>query len=312
MTAVAPYLFEGDKPVRIVLLNGEPWFVAADVCQILELSGDAGQHVRRLDDDEKRKLPCHPTDEGTHNVSTLSEPPWALAPTTLIQNQGGPDIWGINESGLYSFILRSDKPSAKRFRKWVTAEVLPTIRKTGRYSAKAEAGLDIQTVTRMLEAARKIGRSHAIDVANRILPLVSVGPHVVPMLPGRPTPDRDTARVIERLRQKDVPAMERARAYRTLMDQGYTTADIASVITRSRRNVQQHLALLTLSPKVTAAIEAGKLLPRHVRDLTKLKHSAQDVLLPQILNGGSGWKTGEDIGRSIHELIKNCPQAQNL
>ncbi|MEO3470413.1 BRO family protein [Roseomonas sp. CAU 1739] len=66
--------------------------------------------MRRLDGDEKAKVSA-----------------------TLIQNQGGPDVWALNELGLYTMVLRSNAPSAARFRRWVTGEVLPSIRKDGSY-----------------------------------------------------------------------------------------------------------------------------------------------------------------------------------
>ncbi|MCH5165651.1 MAG: Bro-N domain-containing protein [Clostridiales bacterium] len=96
--------------VRATEINGEPWFVLADVCRVLEI-GNTRNVTRRLDIDEK----------GVHEMDTLG---------------GKQNLTVINESGLYSVILRSDKPQAKPFRKWVTSEVLPTIRKTGEYKAK--------------------------------------------------------------------------------------------------------------------------------------------------------------------------------
>lgn len=86
-------------------------FVAKDVCRVLE-HRDTSKAVSRLDDDEK----------GTNNVRT----PY-----------GDQNMLVINESGLYSLILTSRKPEAKRFKKWVTSEVLPSIRRSGRYEAPA-------------------------------------------------------------------------------------------------------------------------------------------------------------------------------
>lgn len=99
------------QALRVVMIDGEPWFVAADVCGALSHS-DTSMAVRRLDDDEK----------GTSTVCTPS---------------GEQQMLVINESGLYSLILTSRKPEAKKFKKWVTAEVLPAIRKTGRYDMPA-------------------------------------------------------------------------------------------------------------------------------------------------------------------------------
>jgi len=89
--------------------HGEPWFVAKDVAAILGYRM-ASDMARRLDEDEK----------GTHKTRTPS---------------GTQEMTVINESGLYAAILRSSQPKAKEFRRWVTGEVLPTIRKTGGYIA---------------------------------------------------------------------------------------------------------------------------------------------------------------------------------
>jgi len=105
-TNVIPFNF-GKQQVRTLLVDGEPWFVAADISTALQYR-DSFNMCRNLDDDEK----------GTQIVSTLG---------------GAQEMLAINESGLYSAILRSRKAEAKRFKKWVTAEVLPAIRKHGRY-----------------------------------------------------------------------------------------------------------------------------------------------------------------------------------
>lgn len=109
MQEIVPFQFES-LPVRIISGDDdEPWFVLADVCRVLEHSNPAVA-ASRLDDDEK----------GVSNVYT----------------PGGTQVLTIiNESGLYSLILTSRKDSAKRFKKWVTSEVLPAIRKTGSYNA---------------------------------------------------------------------------------------------------------------------------------------------------------------------------------
>lgn len=95
--------------VRTVEINNEPWFVLKDVCAVLDL-GSTHKVSERLDEDERNHIPL--TDSlGRKQKTTI-----------------------INESGLYNVILRSDKPEAKPFRKWVTSEVLPSIRKTGSYA----------------------------------------------------------------------------------------------------------------------------------------------------------------------------------
>lgn len=95
--------------VRTVELNGEPWFALKDVCAVLGISNHK-MTAQRLDADEV-------------SLTDLTDSMGRQQETTV-----------INESGLYNVILRSDKPEAKPFRKWVTSEVLPSIRKTGGYT----------------------------------------------------------------------------------------------------------------------------------------------------------------------------------
>lgn len=99
-----------NNEVRVVNVNNEPWFVAKDVAEILGYS-ETEKMTRRLDDDEKTTLPFRGTGSNYQTNITI-----------------------INESGLYNAVLGSTKPNAKRFRKWVTGEVLPSIRKTGKYA----------------------------------------------------------------------------------------------------------------------------------------------------------------------------------
>jgi prophage antirepressor-like protein len=108
---ITPFLFEGEAMVRVVERGGNPWFVAADVCKVLGIR-NATQAVGALDDDERAMLNIGP--QGNANC--------------------------ISEGGLYTLILRSrdaTKPGtvAHRFRKWVTAEVLPALRQHGGYGA---------------------------------------------------------------------------------------------------------------------------------------------------------------------------------
>ena len=97
-----------DKQIRTLLKDGEPWFVAKDICEILEIS-NANMAAARLDDDEVSQA------EVTDSLGRLQK-------TNI-----------INEMGLYNLILRSDKPEAKQFKRWITHEVIPSIRKYGAY-----------------------------------------------------------------------------------------------------------------------------------------------------------------------------------
>ena len=121
--------------VRTVTKDGEPWFVAADVCRALEHS-NVTVALDRLDDDEKAKF----------NLGL----------------RGG-DTGCVNEPGLYSLVLGSRKPEAKNFKRWITHEVIPSIRKTGSYSIQGPEtpaqlrakAMMINAKTRLFNAAMK-------------------------------------------------------------------------------------------------------------------------------------------------------------
>lgn len=107
-----------NQPVRVVTINDEPWFVAKDICDVLNIKNTT-QAIQSLDNDERSMF----------NIGRSK------------LNGGGGEINIINESGMYAIVLRTRKAMKKgtsehSFRKWVTSEVLPSIRKTGSYSAE--------------------------------------------------------------------------------------------------------------------------------------------------------------------------------
>lgn len=113
---------QAKSPIRVQLLHGEPWFVAKDVCDVLgiEKYRDA---VSRLDEDERESV--------------------------LVDTLGGMQkMTAVSESGLYSLIFQSRKPEARKFRKWVTGEVLPSIRKKGYYGTRKSTSdyIDVRDV----------------------------------------------------------------------------------------------------------------------------------------------------------------------
>lgn len=113
--------------IRTITKDNEPMFCLADVCKALELTNSRSV-ADRLEDDERCKLD--------------------------LPRQG--ETWFVTESGLYAVILRSDKPNAKKFRKWVTGEVLPSIRKNGGYIANQEQMTPEQIVANALIVAQNI------------------------------------------------------------------------------------------------------------------------------------------------------------
>ena len=115
--------------VRTITKDNEPWFCLVDICKALELT-NSRIVAERLEEDERCKLDLH--------------------------RQG--ETWFVTESGLYAVILRSDKPNAKKFRKWVTGEVLPSIRKHGMYATEellANPDLLIAVATELKEEREK-------------------------------------------------------------------------------------------------------------------------------------------------------------
>lgn len=108
MTNIVPFSFETHE-VRVIIVDGEPWFVAADVCSVLGLNANVSQHLAKLKAHEK----------DIKEIDTLG---------------GRQEMLVVSEKGLYRLIFRSNKPEAERFQDWVFGEVLPSIRKTGKYA----------------------------------------------------------------------------------------------------------------------------------------------------------------------------------
>lgn len=117
MNEVQLFNFESHE-VRSLLINGEPWFVGKDVADVLGYQNASRDINRHVDEEDKQN----------YQNGTFDSP-------------RGMTI--INESGLYSLVLSSKLPSAKKFKRWVTSEVLPTLRKTGQYQVKELSGQEL-------------------------------------------------------------------------------------------------------------------------------------------------------------------------
>lgn len=122
-TEIVPFAFD-EVNVRTVVIDGDPWWVASDVARALNIS-NGRQAANRLD-------------------------PEGVSQTDIPTSGGVQSVTIINESALYELVIRSDKPEAVRFRRWITNEVLPAIRKTGSYSVQkelSEAEVVLQALT---------------------------------------------------------------------------------------------------------------------------------------------------------------------
>lgn len=149
------FKFENHQ-VRFVGTADDPWWVAADICAVLEIDNNR-QALTRLDNDEKCDV---------------------IINDTIGREQ---TVKAINESGLYSLILTSRKPQAKKFKKWVTSEVLPAIRKTGSYSVKSQTSLSINEAIALsnvgFQAVQNIGIEKEVAEQIRLQGLMQMFPN---------------------------------------------------------------------------------------------------------------------------------------
>ena len=126
--------------IRTIMRDNDPWFVAADVCRALEINNNRDA-ISRLDDDEKKTVAL--TDG----------------------NRGNPNTTIINEPGLYSLVLGSRKPEAKAFKRWITHDVIPSIRKNGAYIMGQETLSETELIAKALIACNKIVEDQKIQIA---------------------------------------------------------------------------------------------------------------------------------------------------
>lgn len=157
MNDLTIFRFEGTHEVRTVVRDGEPWFVAKDICDILEIS-QYRDAISTLDEDERASV--------------------------VVDTLGGPqNMSAVNESGLYALVFKSRKPEAKAFRKWVTSEVLPTIRKTGQYKTATANMTSEEFTSRTFAALRSIavtagleGNAATVSADNAMMRIYKVSP----------------------------------------------------------------------------------------------------------------------------------------
>lgn len=143
MSDLVPFNFDGRQVRVIVDLEGNPWWVAADVCAVLGIA-DAHRAASRLDEADRRSTPIR---SGSQSRQMLM----------------------VNESGLYDLVLDSRKPEARKFRRWITSEVLPSLRQTGSYSAAPAPRSQLDVLRGALDQieAAQIQAAEAKEIAER-------------------------------------------------------------------------------------------------------------------------------------------------
>lgn len=134
MTQLTPFTYE-DQPVRVVTINAEPWFVLADLCKVLNLS-QPHRVAARLAGDMKGR-------------------------TQMTTPGGDQEMTIVSEAGMYEVVIRSDKPEAAAFRRWVTSEVLPSIRKHGGYLTDQKIEDILDNPDTIIELATKLKSERA-------------------------------------------------------------------------------------------------------------------------------------------------------
>ncbi|MCI8851584.1 MAG: phage repressor protein [Erysipelotrichaceae bacterium] len=208
MNELQTFRFNNDE-VRTVLINDEPYFVGKDVADILGYSNARDALAKHVDDEDRDTVAFR---DGT---------------------SGNPNLSVINESGVYSLILGSKLPEAKKFKRWVTSEVLPAIRKTGRYQVPSDP---MEALRLMFEAQTQSNEKIAI-IDHRITNLEENAP----LNPGEYNlvSKKVTQRIheIKRERCMDLNKKQNSELYRALNKE---IAMISGVYTRSQLR-QKHL-----------------------------------------------------------------------
>lgn len=186
-TNLSTFVFQ-DAQMRVIMQDGQPWFVAADVCRALEIINPTDA-MGRLDDDER----------------------------TLVSNEGR-QINAVSEAGLYSLVLGSRKPEARAFKRWVTHEVLPSIRKTGGYvlpKTMPEALRLAADLAEKLEAAKPKVEAYDAFLDTTGTYLIRDVAKALPML------RMGQNRIFEALRARGVIIPESTEPYQQFIDAGY-------------------------------------------------------------------------------------------
>jgi BRO family, N-terminal domain len=147
---LVPFVFDG-RELRIVMIDDRPWVVASDLCAILELA-DTRKSVASIKPKHRKKVP-------------------------VLSKGGTQQTWVVSESGLYRLILRSNKPDAERFQDWICDEVLPSIRKTGKYQIGQELAVDMPFLLPAPEPQRVIFPPEFFHHLFRLMNRPEIPPH---------------------------------------------------------------------------------------------------------------------------------------
>lgn len=242
---IIPFQYQQNSIRAFADESGAPWFVASDVCETLQF-GNGRQAISRLDDDEK----------DVRIVDTLG---------------GGQEMTVINESGLFHLILTSRKQEAKQFRKWVTAEVLPSIRKTGTYTTTITPAQQLQ-IRRAVAKVAKGTPDNFSKVYHRLYDAFGIGKYE--QLPA--TRFEDAIQFLEAIEGEYLPAREQPAPIQNALLELPNTEDIL------KQAVVDHLTRL----RVLVSIGDGLSTTMQIVDPGSMVFCAKE--LPGLIaNGGA-------------------------
>lgn len=227
----------GFSEVRVIRENGVPWFVARDVCEILDISNSRDAFAS-LEEDEKGVV-ITDTPGGQQTLSTVSE------------------------SGLYSLIFRSRKPEAQKFRKWVTSEVLPKIRQTGGYipaETNEDEAVIMARAVQIMQATIERQKAHELEAMPKIALAEAITAAPDEILVGT------LAKIIQQATGHDIGEK---RLYRYFRENGFVCATPHRWNVPTQRSIEQGLLRIKEEPYISIN---GR---RHVSTVTMVTPKGQ-------------------------------------
>ena len=243
-TAITTYLYKDNNPVRTTFINEEVWFVAKDICDVLEIVNPSDA-VKDFDDDEKGIAKIY-TLQGMQNMTVISEP------------------------GVYTLVMKSRKPEAKHFSRWVRHEVLPSIRKTGGYGFDGQRISQEEVQIRLKE----------LDAKNRELDMQ--GARIIQsMLDNPPFPITPETRTVF---AHEVFRLSSGHECLTMLpectDKWYTASELGSILGISANKVGRIAIKNGIKPPEGESNKYGRWI------FSKSKHSSREV--PSFIYSGEG------------------------
>lgn len=209
-------------PIRTIQKDDELWWVLTDVCRILEIANPRNVSAR-LDEDEK----------GVQEIDTLG---------------GKQNVSIINEPGLYSLILRSNKPEARQFKRWVTHDVLPAIRRNGSYGEPETEQYDKMEIAKMIISCK------SAKAVNAIMALFDVKPEVVAPLHIPQNSKNSVSLFLNEYTTNDIMSMPQQGVYQTYKNFCITKKLVPSTLANFSKELHKQTGLVAKRHRVNGIL----------------------------------------------------------